>query len=211
MAVRIKYVLLSVTMVAFMWGCKNSQDKGERKITTGTIRYEAQLPPLNSNITGLKTSGKATFLLSNDTSHVTIEARNTPPNIQHRQNFHGTPATVDTRCATMKEDKNKGGILDMFEVEAASGRMMVPFNTYPAKMSAGEATYPTADEKGYYKYEKFIPMEKPANAFADAFEGYNIHLENDAVYIHGVPKSTHLPKTVASISCFPNYRTLPIA
>lgn len=208
---KFKYTFLSLVTLALMWNCKNPEELGERKIVTEEIRYEAQLSALNSHITGLETSGKAEFLLSNDTLFVTIEVENAPPNIQHWQNFHGTPAADDTRCPTMADDKNKDGIIDMFEVGPASGRMMVPFNANPALMNIGDFTYPTADENGYYKYEKAIPMEDLANNFANSFGGYDIHLDKDAIYIHGVPEDTNLPSSVKSISGVPNYLTLPIA
>lgn len=208
---KFKYVFLSVIMLAFMWNCKNPKNKEERKVETEDIRYEAQLSALNSDITGLETSGKAEFHLSEDTLYVTIEVEDAPPNMQHWQNFHGTPAADDTRCATMDEDENDDDIVDMFEVGPASGRMMVPFNANPAVMNIGDYTYPAADEDGYYKYEKAIPMEELANNFANSFEGYDIHLEKDVVYIHGVPEDTDLPSSAESISGVPNYLTLPIA
>jgi len=208
---KLRNVLLSLVVLVFMWSCESAKNPEERKIPTEDIRYEAELTPLNSNVTGLETSGKAEFLLSNDTLYVTIEVENAPPNIQHWQNFHGTPAADETRCVTMEDDKNGDGIIDLFEIHPASGRIMVPFNANPAAMNIGNYTYPVADENGYYKYEKAIPMEELANSFANSFEGYDIHLEKDAVYIHGVPKNTKLPSSVESISGVPNYLTIPIA
>lgn len=208
---KFKFVFLSLIALLFVWSCKNSKEKEERKIETEEIRYKAELSALNSEITGLKTSGKAEFLLSNDTLRVTIEVKDASPSIQHWQNFHGTPAADDTRCATIDDDKNGDGLIDMFEVGPASGRMMVPFNANPAVMNIGDHTYPTADEEGYYKYEKAIPMEELANNFANSFDGYDIHLDKDAVYIHGVPEDIDLPSSAESISGVPNHLTLPIA
>lgn len=204
--------IFSLVVLGLLFSCKNSTtNQGEREIAVEEMNWEAELTAVNSSLTGLKTSGKAEFRLSNDTLYVMIEVRDAPPNIQHWQNFHGTPAADDTRCVTMDDDKNDDGVIDMFEIEPAAGRMMVPFNANPAMMSIGDYTYPTADENGYYKYEKAIPMEQLANNFANSFEGYDIHLEKDAVYIHGVPKSTYLPSSVQSISGVPNYLTVPIA
>lgn len=206
-----KNALFGLIAISLFWSCKNSKNREERTIETEDIRWEAELSALNTDITGLETSGKAEFLLSNDTLYVTIEVNDAPPNMQHWQNFHGTPPADDTRCPTMNDDKNGDGIIDMYEVAPAAGRMMVPFNANPAAMNTGDHTYPEADENGYYKYEKAIPMEQLANNFANSFEGYDIHLDKDAIFIHGVPQSTKLPSSVRSTSGVPNYVTLPIA
>src|SRR5690625_6851358 len=79
---KFKYIFLGLITISLMWNCKDSNEQGERKIITEDIRYEAQLSALNSHVTGLETSGKAEFLLSNDTLYVT-DRKSTRLNSSH--------------------------------------------------------------------------------------------------------------------------------
>lgn len=179
--------------------------KGEKAV------YQAQLEPLNSTLTGLQTSGLAQFVIYNDTMTITIGVKNAPPGIEHWQHFHGFAIDTSATCATAADDKNGDGIIDIVETGKASGTTMVPFNKMPADMKVGDNSYPLAGADGSYTYEVRVPMMKLKDAFAKAFGGGEIDLERRVVYIHGVPDSTKLPATVASLGDIPARVTLPIA
>lgn len=213
---RIHHLIVAAGVVAFAAGCNSSSNKnsGENTATATTSQqevYEAQLTPLNSVVTGRQTTGEARFVISGDTMTVTIDVKDAPPNMEHWQHFHGFANDSMAMPATIKDDKNGDGIIDVVETGAASGTTMVPFNQLPAKMDVGSDTYPTADSSGSYHYEAKIPMDSLQAAFSKAFGGSKLDLDKRVLYIHGVPTSVKLPKTVASIANIPSNVTLPIA
>ncbi|HTN68061.1 MAG TPA: hypothetical protein VLZ33_01205, partial [Dysgonamonadaceae bacterium] len=202
------YLLIMLGLFAFSCSnpSKNSNQEAQSQENNVEI-YEAQIQPLNSNITNLQTSGKARFVIDEDKMHVTIDINNAPPGIEHWQHFHGFPnegiAQGIAICATEVDDANEDGIIDVVETETVSGTTMVPFNKFPAEMEIPTDTYPVADDNGSYHYEIEIPLNDLESAFADAFGGSGLKLDSRVLYIHGVPADTDLPETVASIGDIP--------
>lgn len=178
--------------------------------TAEKVVYEADLTALNSKITGAETTGKARFVIDGEVMHVTIDVKNAPANMEHWQHFHGFKDGSAATCANAEQDKNGDGIVDVVETESVSGTTMVPFNDIPADMDVASDTYPVSDSNGTYHYEADIPMENLKSAFTKAFGG-DINLDSRVLYIHGVPKDTELPKTVATIADIPAQVTIPIA
>lgn len=196
--------------------CNNSTEESNNQQVkedshTETTRYVAKLQALNATISGGETHGEAHFIISNDTLQVTIDVQNAPAGIEHWQHFHGFEDGKDAAIATMDQDANGDGIVDIVETGTVSGTTMVPFNELPAAMDLGSPTYPMADEHGNYHYEVRIPLIQLKEAFGKAFGGESIDLDKRVLYIHGVPSATDLPSTVATVHDIPATITLPIA
>lgn len=211
-----KIYLTALALLFIMFGCNNPQkSSGNNSDTSEESReevYEAKLTALNTNITNLETTGTARFVVEDNMIHVTINVDNAPPSIEHWQHFHGFPESGKAAdCVSSAEDANGDGILDVIETEVVSGTTMVPFNKLPVEMNIPTDTYPVADENGSYIYEAEISYEGMAKAFAEAFGGSDLNLDNRVLYIHGVSADTNLPNTVASIGDIPAHVTLPIA
>lgn len=201
------FVIMAIGFVAAAaTGYNNNNTKKNQQVV-----YKAQLQPLNSKVTGLQTSGDARFVVADDTMTVTLDVKNAPPGIECWQHFHGFANDSTATCATAADDKNGDGIIDVAETGTASGTTMVPFNEMPAEMNVGSDTYPKAGADGSYHYETKIPMTQLNAAFAKVFGGSKIDLDRRVLYIHGVPDSTNLPKSVASIGDIPAHVTIPIA
>lgn len=206
-----KYSLILVAALALS-GCQSNTKKNDRTTAkAGSETYEATLTPLNASVTGSQTKGNAKFVIANDTMKVTINVTGAPANMEHWQHFHGFADGKDAQVVTMADDKNKDGIIDVTETADKSGTTMVPFNQFPALMEIGSDTYPKADANGSYSYTSKIPMAQLAKIFAEKFNGQKIDLDKRVLYIHGVPTSTKLPATVASLGDIPAQVTIPIA
>src|SRR5699024_4951933 len=108
-------------------------------------------------------------------------------------------------------DANHDGIVDLIETGKASGTTMVPLITHPASMNIAHGTYPKANADGDYTYHATVSLKALQAAFAKAFPGQKLDLTKRVVYVHGVPSSTRLPSTVASLGPIPAQVTLPIA
>lgn len=213
---KINYLSALMAVVVLAAGCNSSQSGEQQQAATPQNNtqeetYEVQLQPLNAVVTGQMTTGEGRFVISGDTMKVTIDVKNAPAGIEHWQHFHGFANDSAATCATNAEDKNGDGIIDVVETGPVSGTTMVPFNALPQKMDVGSSTYPVAAEDGSYHYEAKIPMDSLNAAFARSFGGSALNLDKRVLYIHGVPASAKLPKSVASIADIPASITLPIA
>lgn len=175
------------------------------------VTYDAKLSPLNTSVTGSKTTGVARFAVKGDKLVIDIKVKGAPPNTIHWQHFHGFKDAQAATCAVQSADKNGDGIVDLIETESASGTTMAPFDAAPAAMDIAHGTYPKASADGSYTYHQVVPLKDLSAAFAKSYPGQALDLDKRVVYIHGVPSDTKLPSTVASLGPIPAQVTLPIA
>jgi hypothetical protein len=176
------------------------------------VTFKAELSPLNSKTTGSDASGEATFTISGDKLTIRITAKGVPPNMEHLQHFHGfAKGDRTSECPTVRNDKNGDGIIDIVETEPVAGTTMVPFEADPIGMSAANDTFPRAGADGSFSYEKTVSLKALEAAFTKKFPGQQLDLDRRVVFLHGIPASTKLPATVASLDHIPAQVVLPIA
>jgi hypothetical protein len=173
--------------------------------------YVAKLHPVNSEVTGLETTGEARFSINGDTLTITVSAQKLPPDMVHWQHFHGFKDSRAAACPTEAADVNHDGIIDLIETEPAAGTTMVPFDEDPVAMDIGGGTYPKAGADGTFQYQKTVSLKDLDAAFAKAFGDKELDLDRRVVFIHGIIASTNLPASVASLGTIPAQVTLPIA
>ena len=176
------------------------------------VTYKAELSPLNSKTTGSDARGEATFTISGDQLTIHVSAKGVSPNMEHLQHLHGfAKGDRKSKCPPARNDTNGDGIIDLIETEPVAGTTMVPFHDDPVSMEIVKDTYPAAGADGSYSYEKTVSLKALKDAFAAKFPGQQLDLDRRVVFLHGVPASTKLPATVASLDGIPAQVTLPIA
>ncbi len=174
--------------------------------------YNATLAPLNSSVTGSDAEGSAVLTVSGDELTIQITVEGVPQDIEHWQHFHGFVDGGQTSvCPTLSDDANGDAIIDLIETEPLAGTTMVPFNDDPVSLNIPTDTYPVADADGAYTYEQTVSLEALETAFEAQFPGQHLDLDQRVIFIHGVPESTTLPDTVASLGDIPAQVTIPIA
>lgn len=174
--------------------------------------YKAELLPLNTGVTKSKATGEVTFTIEGDQLTIQVTAQEVPSAIEHLQHFHGFAEGSQTaKCPSVNNDKNGDGIIDLIETEPVAGTTMVPFHDDPVSMEIVRDTYPTADADGSYAYTKTVSLSALEKSFAPKFDGQRLDLDRRVVFLHGVPASTQLPASVASLGDIPAHVTLPIA
>lgn len=178
---------------------------------TPAAEYVAKLEPMNTDVTGLRSTGEARFLVDGDKLTITVTAEEVPPGITHLQHFHGFEDGSDASCAGPADDVNGDGIVDLLETEAVSGTTMVPFTADPVSLEIVTDTYPKASDDETYHYQQTVSLPELQQAFADAFSGQDLDLDGRVVYIHSVLPSMVMPDSVASLGDIPAHVTLPIA
>jgi hypothetical protein len=180
--------------------------------TAADAAYTAELSPLNAGTTGSEATGEASFIVSGDQLTIRVTAEGVPPSMEHLQHFHGF-AMGDQRstCPVAASDVNGDGVIDIKETEALAGETMVPFQDDPVGMQIVVDTYPQAGADGTYSYEKTVPLQALEDAFTGKYPGQSLDLERRVVFLHGVPMTTALADSVASLGDIPAQVTIPIA
>lgn len=174
--------------------------------------FVAKIVPLNEAKIGTAAHGNASFDIEGDQLKISIEMWDTPAGIQHWEHFHGFPDGQDAAIATMTQDVNGDGFVDLPETEPVSGTTMVPFNDAPADMNIPNDEYPVADDQGHFAYTKLVPLSKLSANFKAAFNDTELALDKRVIYIHGVPSGLNLPASVAGeVGHYDAHVTLPIA
>ncbi|MDM7516515.1 hypothetical protein QUF07_07285 [Lentilactobacillus sp. TOM.63] len=175
-------------------------------------QYQAKITALNGDKIGINPTGEATFTVDKDTLTVEITMDHTSPNTQHWMHFHGFPDGKDAQPATIAQDTNHDGYVDLPETEPVSGTTMVPFNDQPEKMAIPTDTYPVSDANGHFHYKKEVPLKEISDKFNEVFHDHNLQLEKRVIYVHGVPDSMVLPDTIqGAVGQYDQHTTLPIA
>jgi hypothetical protein len=173
--------------------------------------YVAHLAALNTTVTGSKAAGEATFTIKGDSLTIAVTASGLPKDIEHWQHFHGFTDGRQATCPTKAADANGDGIIDVVETGVAAGTTMVPFSGDPVSMDVPHGTYPRASATGTLQYKKTVSLSAMEAAFAKAFDGQKLDLDRRVVFVHGIPASSKLPASVASLGPIPAQVTLPIA
>ncbi|HEX5435964.1 MAG TPA: hypothetical protein VFW98_02305 [Gemmatimonadaceae bacterium] len=176
-----------------------------------TTIYVAHLRALNTKVTGMRPSGEARFTITGDRLTIDVSMQHVPPDIPHLQHFHGFPNGKNATCATTAADTTHDGIVDLIETEPYSGTTMVPFTDDPVSMEIVTDTYPKASADGSYHYVKTVSLKALEAAFSKKYSGQQLYFIRRVVYVHGVPSSTELPTSVASLGTIPAQVTIPIA
>lgn len=177
-----------------------------------TKKYVANIVPLNAEGIGTAPHGTATFTETGNQLHVTIEMFNTPANTHHWEHFHGFPDGKAAQIATMAQDVNHDGFVDLPETEPVSGTTMVPFDNAPHHMDVPNDNYPVADAQGHFAYEIDVPLGDLQAKFKEVFGTDDLELDKRVIYIHGVPQDLALPASVAGeVGMYDAHVTLPIA
>jgi hypothetical protein len=178
---------------------------------SANAEYVAHLTPLNAKASGHRTSAEATFKVRGDSLTIDVRARGLAPDLVHLQHFHGFTDGHQASCPTVAQDTNHDGVIDLMETAPTSGETMVPFTADPVSMEIVVSTYPKASADGTYHYQKTVSLSALDAAFGKKYNGQKLQLEHRVVFIHGVPETTKLPATVASLGDIPAQVTIPIA
>ena len=179
--------------------------------TRSNATYVAHLSGLNTTVAGSKAVGEATFTIEGDSLTIAVNASGLPKDIEHWQHFHGFTDGRRAACPTQAADANGDGIIDVVETGATAGTTMVPFSGDPVSMDVPHGTYPKASASGTLRYRETVSLNALQAAFAKTFAGQKLDLDRRVVFIHGIPASSTLKPSVASLGPIPAQVTLPIA
>ncbi|MEO6845124.1 MAG: hypothetical protein ABI184_08125 [Ginsengibacter sp.] len=175
-----------------------------------THAYIAEISAINPQFTNSKVSGQAIFIIADGKLKITMVVKGLSPGM-HLGHIHGFISDKASTCPPSNADTNGDGIIDLIETEPYAGTTLIPFNADPVGLQIKSDTYSVADKDGLLTYEITVPLNKLNAAIKKEYKIDNLSLDHRVIFIHGVPESMSLPKTVKSLPGVPAYITVPVA
>ncbi len=178
--------------------------------------YSADLFPVNINLHAPK-AGKATFTRAGDelTARVKLD-------VGAKGAFYRQAVYWGNRCPGIESDQNKDGYLDMTEIEATLGDVIIPLDGDLDSQSAGTGNYPTGNERGSFFYKRTASFSRFFEDLKDIDPNTNDRVRKledqqgftflgKVVLIQGASADFNIPATVSSYYGLSRERSLPIA
>lgn len=200
----------------------DSASSDKRQAGTASLTYVATLTPLNTSVWGGSavpaTVGNATITVNLSTMQAQVSAMGLPPNTMIMQHIH-----AGTRCPTLANDTNHDGFVDALEAADASGGILIPLDNDLAQIGTQANDYPMTDASGDYTYNESVSVpalltflttpdpNAPGNGFVKLLPGQPPIRNSRVIELHGIPATTALPSTVATLPGLTPQQTLPIA
>jgi hypothetical protein len=174
--------------------------------------FQAQLRPLNSDVSHRPVKGQATVRVENGQFTVRVDAKGLEPGIPHPQHIHGKAGLAVGECPDMTADENDDGVIDVIEGVPDYGAVRL---TLDGDLSDGPGTQvnslPNPDNQGgAITYTASVSLEAVQNGVDDAFGGYELAPGKRHIVLHGVDPETDL-STAQSLGGLPAWLTLPVA
>jgi hypothetical protein len=177
---------------------------------TGPKVFHADLMPLNASVGG-GAHGTVTLTVSNGILTIDADVKGLSPGM-HMIHIHGfTFGDKSATCASMAQDVNGDGIIDLTETGPVSGTTLIPFTDQPASLKIPSDKYPVANASGEFTYRETVSLKDLNMALKKNFGIEDVQLDKRVIYVHGIPDRSHLPATVGSLPGVPANLTLPVA
>jgi hypothetical protein len=178
--------------------------------------YRARLKPLQRKFTR-SLYGQGSFYLKEIQFYASVFLKTPWKRVTHLQFIHAR-----NRCPSMKDDINRDGYLDFYEVMKVSGRILIPLDEDLVTQLKGFTKYPTSNEKGDYYYSEAASAPwmmrdlrkrdfKPQNELDKISTNEELDLIERVLIVYGVPQYFKLPESLRSFDGYPAHMSIPIA
>ena len=163
--------------------------------------YRAILRPINNSLSGFLPTGVAEIKIDGEEVRVRTLLED-DARVPHMQSIH-----AGTRCPTEADDRNKDGLVDIKEIESASGKVFIPLDGDLSTAEVGAGIYPSGSGFTYNETTELALLEQDTKERT----GQNLNLGGRVVMIHGVATGTKMPTTVAVKEGMSQQASIPIA
>jgi hypothetical protein len=178
--------------------------------------YTATLTTLNKNVAGA-INGTATFNINKKDFSVEVDILNSTPHT-----IHGQYLQMASDCPKIEADMNHDGFVDFKEALPSVGEIIIPLDGDISSQMLDSYIFPASDDTGAYVYmqtagvnqmieDLTLPDENTDDDIVKIKKGDVLDIEGKVVVVYGVPATTVLPETVATMGNFPAYASLPVA
>lgn len=178
-----------------------------------TGNYKAFLRPLNTSVSGFIPYGAAEIKVLD--GEITVKTYlDDDSRVTHIQSIYS-----GSKCPARSDDKNKDGFIDVVELEASSGRAIVPLDSDLSGQQNGFGSYPKGSSFTYTESTKLEDMvsdlydsnESIVDGFMKLKTGTPFNLENRVVLVFGTGEIGRVPESVATFKDQPRNFSVPIA
>ncbi len=174
--------------------------------------YEAILRPINNQLSGFLPSGKGKLKITKNKFEI-ITFLDDDASVLHIQNIHD-----GTRCPNENDDINHDGLIDIKEILAVSGKILVPLDGKLESQESGINFYPIGKSFTYKSEANMELLLKDLYAYDqnpfDELKKLTAHekffVEGKIIIIHGTGKSAKIPSSVASYKDYAKHLSIPI-
>lgn len=179
--------------------------------------YSADLYPVNINLHAPK-AGKATFTRAGDELTARVKLDVGAQGANYRQAVYW-----GNKCPGIESDSNKDGYLDMTEIEATLGDVIIPLDGDLDTQSGGTGNYPSGmNARGSFFYKKTASFSRFFEDLKDVDPNTNDRVRKledqqgftflgKVILIQGATADFNIPATVSSYYGLSRERSLPIA
>ncbi len=203
------YVLWLLIVSALVVGCgRGGDDPAEVPPAMG---YRATITSINDTLTAGDVKGTVNITRVGDSLTFAAALSGLVPGKMYLMHLHGSSdSTFDAQCASMEQDTNGDGFVDLIETHAVSGITMIPFHQNPVSLTIQDTTYPRALENGTITYANTVSHSAMVSAAKAKYDLQEFALDRMVVYVHGADSSDAVPETVQSLPEVPAAVTVPI-
>lgn len=203
------YVLGFLIFSALVVGCGQAgEDPAEVPPAMG---YRATITSMNDTLTAGDVKGTVNISRVGDSLTFAAALSGLVPGKMYLMHLHGSSdSAFDAQCASMEQDTNGDGFVDLIETHVVSGITMIPFHQDPVSLSIQDTTYPRASENGTITYANTVSYSAMVSAAKAKYGLEEFDLDRMVVYVHGADSSDMVPETVQSLPDVPAAVTVPI-
>ncbi len=177
--------------------------------------FISKINPLNAHISNISPS-EGKFMFNQDRFVAEINVKGADSGVKHFQFI-----LTSDKCPTLESDLNKDSIIDVNELLAASGNVLVPLDSDLGEQFSGMDFGPISNESGDYRYRRssnrYDFWEDLTSFDPDSFDqmsklpaNQKFQLYNRVLVILGVSSLRSLPSSVSGLWNLPIELTIPI-
>jgi hypothetical protein len=213
--------LIFFLSLVFIFSC------GQRSVGDGKIisplkapnhdgSYDLVFESLNESIAGDFT-GQGELIIQENFLNIKIKVEDSPADTIHYQHLYAFE-----RCPDLRDDLNRDGFLDEYEIVKKTGTILIPFDSDLTQQEKGYSDHPLSNPSGKYEYENsvnlsllfddlLLPELNTQDPFRKLKSLLGFRFKKTILVIFGVHESTSIPETVLTRGHLNQHNSFPIA
>lgn len=178
-------------------------------------QYHARLQPLNKQVG--TSQGFSSISIKDNQFWARVKIFGPKTGIMHPQYVHRLG-----RCPTSRDDSNRDGYLDAWEVFAVSGEILIPLDSDLNSQIKGMNEFPQMRKHDFFYYSEAChsdrllrDLKKPDELRYDFMsklgDREDLNLSTRVIVVYGTSETRLLPQSVRSFAGYSTQQSLPIA
>jgi hypothetical protein len=178
--------------------------------------YDLVFESLNESIAS-NFAGEGELIIRDNFLNIKLKVEDSPAETIHYQHLYAFE-----RCPDLRDDLNRDGLLDEYEIVKKTGLVLIPFDSDLTQQEKGYSDQPLSDSSGEYEYQNSVNLDTlfedlllPDHNIQDPFRKLKtligLRFKKTIVVIFGVHESTSIPETVLTRGHLSQHHSFPIA